>query len=275
MKMRSFLKKAARWLGFSSGAAPRKSPRPAVCRIASNELLEDRHLLSAAAIVSNFNISSGPAHPVTNATGEGFVIALYRDVLMRAPDTSGLNYYTKVLTNGTPPSIIAAAFWQSEEHREIEVDGYYETFLKRAADPVGLQTYVRLMLNGATEETVMYDFLDSPEFQLLNPSPTEFVTALYQDVLGRAPDTAGMSTYLNVLTNRVTTPSQVVLSFINSSERNLNLVDSFYDNYLQRAPDAAGQAFWLQQLDQGLADEQSVAEAFLSTQEYINLHPLF
>jgi hypothetical protein len=280
MTPRSVLKKTARWLGFFSGAAPRKSPRPAVRRIASNESLEDRRLLSAAAIFSSVGASSGQTALVAPlvtpaAASQGFVIALYQDVLMRAPDTSGLNYYTKLLTNGTPPSKIAAAFWQSAEHRGIEVDAFYERFFKRSADPIGRQDWITNMLRGMTEETVMADFLDSPEFQQLNPLPQPFVTALYNDVLGRAPDATGLSAFVTALTNHVTTPSQVVLSVINSYERNLDLVDSFYDNYLQRAPDAAGQAYWVQQLDEGLADEQSVAETFLSSQEYINLHPLF
>jgi hypothetical protein len=95
--LRSFLKRAARWLGFLPVAAPRKSPRPAVRRIASNESLEDRRLLSAAAIFGNVGASSGQtalvAPPAPDAAaGQGFVIALYQNVLMRAPDTAGLKF---------------------------------------------------------------------------------------------------------------------------------------------------------------------------------------
>jgi hypothetical protein len=141
--------------------------------------------------------------------------------------------------------------------------------LNRAADSAGRQAWVNNMLAGMTEETVMADFLNSPEFQLLNPSPTQFATALYQDVLGRDPDPAGLSGFVTELTNDTAAPADIVVDFINSKECHVNLVDSYYATFLQRVADASGEAYWVQQLDQGLATDGSAAQKFLSSAEFI------
>jgi hypothetical protein len=175
----------------------------------------------------------------------------------------------RVLSAGS----FAAALYQDVLGRAGDPTDY-QTFFDRAADPGGRQAWINNMENGETEEQVMSDFLNSSEFQQLNPTPTQFVTALYQDVLGRAPDPAGLSGFVTALTNGTSTPADVVQTFINSPERNVNLVNSYYATFLQRAPDADGQAFWVQQLDDGLATDGSAAESFMVSQEFIAANPL-
>jgi hypothetical protein len=250
MTMRAFLN-AVRWPGASTGP-PSQPRRPVRYRGLSVEPLEDRRVLSAGS----------------------FVAALYQDVLGRAPDASGRNFYTNLLATSTPPSAVVAVFWESAEHRGIEVDSYYQTFFNRAADPAGRQAWIDNMLAGVAEETVMADFLNSPEFQQLNPSPTQFVSGLYQDVLGRAPDPSGLATWVTELTGNTAAPADIVGVFVDSTERHLNLVDSYYATFLQRAPDTAGQTAWVQQLDQGLATDASAAENFQTSQEFIDDNPL-
>ncbi len=280
--MRTVLTCIVRWLGFSA-TLTRTSRHPNLHRAVRIEPLEGRSLLSVSPIPGNV-AASGPAAEIapliasvvpSAAPGEGFVIALYRDVLGRAPDTNGLNFFTNMLTSGATPNDIVSLIWESAEHRGIQIDSYYTTFLDRPADSFGRQTWINRMLNGMTEETVIGSFLTSPEYQILNPLSDPFVTALYNDVLDRSPDTLGLTTFVTVLGNGTATPAGVVQSFLASQEYHLLVVNSFYTNFLQRAPDTIGQTYWVQQLDQGLLDAQSIAETFLSSQEYINLHPLF
>jgi len=246
MTRRAFLN-AARWPGVST-AAPCKPRRPVMHRRLSVEPLEDRRVLSASS----------------------FLTALYQDVLKRAPDPDGLAYFTNLLATSNLPSTVVADIWESAEHRGIEVDSYYQTFFNRAADPAGRQFWVTAMSAGVTEETVMAAFLNSAEFQQLNPSPTQFVTALYKDVLGRPPDGPGESYWTTALTNNTAAPADIVGGFINSTERHVNLVNSYYTTYLQRVSDASGQASWVQQLDQGLVTDGSAAQFFLSSQEFLS-----
>ncbi len=173
--MRGILK-VARRVGVD-GAVARKSRHPVMyCRL-HVEPLEDRRVLSAASIFSHTSAPTGQADNVvpltasisTAAATVDFVTALYQKVLERAPDPSGLAFYTNLLATGTQPSAVVAYFWESAEHRGIEVDSYYQQYFGRAADPGGRQFWVQTMLAGVTEETVIVDFLVSPEYQQLHP----------------------------------------------------------------------------------------------------------
>jgi hypothetical protein len=227
-------------------------------------------------VVSDANGSSGIATRTValSSTPADFVTALYQKVLNRVPDSSGLAFYKNLLATGTSPNIIASAFWESNEHRGIQVDSYYQMFLHRGADPAGRQAWVDQMLGGMTEETVMIDFLSSAEYQRFNGNSDRFVAAVYRDALGRPADPGGLSSFASMLSSQVAGPATVAELIVTSHERHLSVVDSLYGTLFQRAPEATGEDYFAQQLDLGLMDEQSLAEAFLSSQEFLNNHPL-
>jgi hypothetical protein len=202
-----------------------------------------------------------------------FVIALYQDVLLRPFDDAGGAYYANLLATGTAPETIAAAFWESAEHRGIEVDGYYQQFLHRPADASGRAMWVNDLLAGQGEVAVMTGFVSSLEYQQLHPTTTQFVTALYNDVLHRAPDVVGLSDWVTMLTNQNLTQLQVIQNFMSSHERHQQLIDSFYSSFLQRPADF-GELGWISLLDHALVDDQFMAEAFLSSQEFIIKNPI-
>ena len=220
-----------------------------------------------------------------------FVDALYQDVLHRAADPGGEAFYNNLLATGTTPMAVATLFWQSAEHRGIEVDAFYQAILNRPSDPTGRQVWVTNMLNGMSEETVIAGFLTSTEFLQANPPQTQFIAGVYQTMLNRAPDPAGVSSWLAVLAARPgTTPGplssvdeayvtgaqrlRVAQAIVNSDERNRILVESFYSDYLHRPADPDGENSWVQQLDTSVATDAVVAETFLSSSEYIGAHPI-
>jgi hypothetical protein len=244
-------------------------------RSLSVESLENRSLLSAspgsAAAATTF--ADEPAITAQVFLGaDGFVRALYSDVLGRIADAGGLAFYKGLLDNGTPPAEVVDSIWESAEHCGVQVDGFYHSFLNRVADPEGRQFYVDSMLGGMSEEAAVTSFVTSTEFQRLNPPPGQFVDTLYNDLLERASDQEGLAFWINELQNNFSTTVDVGQIFVNSPERHQVLVTSYYTDFLARAPDAEGLAFWQQHLDQGFMDVQSVAEAFLSSTEYVKLH---
>src|SRR5262249_40995909 len=130
-----------------------------------------------------------------------FVEGLYRNLLSRNADPAGLSGWVGALRQGTSRDDIARAIWNSAEHRVRQVESYYEAYLHRQADAAGLQDWVEALLSGVSENDVALGFLSSVEYQVLHPSDTEFVEALYRDVLGRTPDSAGESGWTNALAN--------------------------------------------------------------------------
>jgi hypothetical protein len=163
---------------------------------------------------------------------------------------------------------VADGFWQSVEHRVLEVNQFYGEFLHRAADDAGRAFWTNAFLSGASELEVMDGILTSTEYTASHSSDTAFVNGLYEDVLSRAPDAAGQAAWLQALAGGASRGGVAQL-FLTSGEANRRVVDDYYANFLGRSGDQAGEAFWLSQLQNGRASFESVAVAFLSSDEYL------
>jgi hypothetical protein len=113
------------------------------------------------------------------------------------------------------------------------VDGLYRRLLGRPADPVGIALFVNLLRSGAMDEQVEAIILDSDEyFQHVGGTNSAFVTALYQDVLGRGPDPAAQF-FLNALAAGAPR-SPVALQIRLSTERVAGDIGSYYQVFVGR-----------------------------------------
>jgi SOS response regulatory protein OraA/RecX len=174
-----------------------------------------------------------------------------------------------MLLAGTSRQEVARDIWQSAEHRGIEVDQIYQTYLHRNADPVGRAAWVNAFLAGATEVSVVEMILNSAEYQSTHQSDLSFVTGLYVDVLGRAPDAGGLAIWQQALQNGVSR-SAVAEAFLTSGEADRDLVDRFYAEFLQRNADAAGEQGFVRALQNRQLSPEAVAEIFLASNEYFS-----
>ena len=95
-----------------------------------------------------------------------------------------------------------------------------------------------------------------------------FVTNVYQQLLNRAPDPAGLAYWASLLDSGVS-PSAVVLAIEQapSNEYQTDVVTALFQHYLKRAPDAAGLNNWVNQLVGGVSIE-SVTASILGSPEY-------
>jgi hypothetical protein len=104
------------------------------------------------------------------------------------------------------------------------VELYYAA-LGRKPSGAELDYYSTMLASGVSVTQIATDFLASPEFASLygsNPSNAQYVTALYQNVLHRAPSASEVAYYTNVLTSSESR-LQVLFNFINSPENQQNL----------------------------------------------------
>jgi fibronectin type 3 domain-containing protein len=111
------------------------------------------------------------------------------------------------------------------------------------------------------------------------PSPTlfvtltpqeRFVTAAYQDILGRPPDPAGLAGWTRALDQGLSA-AQLAQLLSHSPEYYTNFVTAAYQRYLGRDPEAAGLAGWVNLMENGLSDEQLEA-GFIGSPEYVADH---
>ena len=164
-----------------------------------------------------------------------FACLLYEAVLYRAPDAGGLSAVQQALAGGESHAGAARWLMSSAEYRADLVKGWYQSFLGRAADAKGLATFVGMLDHGSSDEQVMAELLASREFYShAGGTSTGFLTAVYQDLLGRNPDGAGLNTY------RTAPRATVIAALLSSAEYRTVLVSDWYRIYLHRAPDAVG-----------------------------------
>jgi uncharacterized protein YkwD len=99
---------------------------------------------------------------------------------------------------------------------------------------------------------------------------TKYVTAVYQDVLGRAPDPNGLAYWVQQL-DAGAPISSVAAAIGHSAEYYANFViQPDYVNLLGRAADAAGVQYWTTQMLNGLTDQQLAAQLVASDEFYAN-----
>ena len=98
----------------------------------------------------------------------------------------------------------------------------YNASFKRLPDPDGLKYWIDKYTSGENDErTVASSFLVSDEFKErygANVSDTTYVNNLYQNVLGRLPDSSGLNYWLGQLNSGAETRYEVLLGFSESAE---------------------------------------------------------
>jgi hypothetical protein len=198
-----------------------------------------------------------------------FITKVYQDLLGRAPDSDGLNFWTNQLTSGVPRSQIAIALTHTTEYFSTIIKPAYEQFLGRPADDAGLSFWISQMQNGLTDEHLEAGFIGSPEFyQHAGGTDKLWVDAMYQDLLGRQPDMQGESFWVQQLAMGAQR-ADVAFGFAASVEREQQRVTADYSHFLGRIPDQQGLNFWVQQFTMGFTNEDLIA-GFIASDEYFN-----
>ena len=192
-----------------------------------------------------------------------FVTGLYQNVLERGPEPAGLAGWTGFLRQNCNPdgfSTIAQAFFDSQEFRTSRpitlaglVTVLYRTFLVREPEPAGLTAWVERFRQARLG--LAQNFTLSAEFQSLlpdrtnRPAVTALVTRFYTEILGRAPEPAGLAAWVDYIVATRDLESAPV-SFLASEEferRALTFreyVVILYRGVLGREPDAGGLDGW-------------------------------
>jgi uncharacterized repeat protein (TIGR03803 family) len=97
-------------------------------------------------------------------TSQGFVTALYSDLLHRAPDPGGQAILLAALRGDVSRQAVAAAVLSSDEFYSDMVSSLYGQFLHRAPDPFGFNVSMQALRNGFSEESLVAVLLGSDEY---------------------------------------------------------------------------------------------------------------
>lgn len=233
--------------------------------------------------------------PANYADNSQFVKRMYLGFLGRAADTAGLNYWAGILNSGSASrNQVALSFFSSAEFQQFgaEVADAYIGILGRDPDHGGFTSWMTAYQAGAlggcavgstgltpllcAQQNLLQTFMTSPEYLQTygNLNNSQFVTVVYQNTLGRSPDTAGLNYWTGELDAGV---SRVTLlqDFINGAEftalvNNRLLADMAYLGFLLRTPDAQGRVYWTNQVNSGLSP-LTLVNSFITSPEFIAL----
>ncbi|MBL9122240.1 MAG: DUF4214 domain-containing protein [Planctomycetaceae bacterium] len=198
----------------------------------------DPPLLPKAPSSSNGG-SSGGSTATTATQANALVRSLYRDILGREADPSGLKAFSAQVVAGATAAQVADQLVSSTEYLGKVVDSYYATYLQRKADPAGRAAWIAELQGGKTPDQVIASFLQSAEYASRNASNTAFVDGLYRDLLGRNADSAGRNSWVAQL-NSGKSRTEVIASFLGSQERREKIVDQVYRQVFKRSADPIG-----------------------------------
>lgn len=227
------------------------------------------NVVSATATSSGPTPSPTPSSSCSGYSGNAaFICALYEDILGRAPDSAGLSSWLSALSSGVSRSQVAYGVIDSSESGTDFLNYIYENCLGRPVDPGGLSTWISAFEAGASVEQVEAGILSSPEFYSDSGSTNSgFVNGVYECLLARPVDPAGLSTWTTALSNGVSR-NKVAYEIATSTEAYTDDVESDYQTLLSRPADPAGLATWVAALRSGVSDLQVFADIAGSQEFY-------
>lgn len=173
-----------------------------------------------------------------------YVDQLYQNVLGRAADGGGEQFWVSAMSAGMARGQVLLGFAESFEniHATIGTIGdlnegkayrLYQAALDHAPDDAGLAYWTGQLQHGMAEADVAQAFLQSPEFSARygGLNDTDFVDRLYQNVLGRSADAAG-ETYWTAQMNGGVSRAGVLTGFSDSPENRNATAASTHDGWV-------------------------------------------
>jgi hypothetical protein len=195
-------------------------------------------------VASSFANSPEFIHNYGSLSDTDFIQRLYQNVLNRAGDPSGAQFWQTVLSSGVSRGAVALDFTESPENRaktlsiagdknDAEATRLYQAALGRTPDRDGESYWASALANGTTPSQVAQGFISSAEFNQTfgTLSGDAFVSALYHNVLHRAPDAPGMQFWTNTL-QQGTSEANVLVSFSDGLENRMQTAGATHDGWV-------------------------------------------
>ena len=204
----------------------------------------DAGAISLRSVIDGFTESAEFAQRYGAPDPEAFLTLLYANVLGRAADVAGLNYWAGGLNDGTltRPDVVLG-FSESAEFKAktapdlanglwaadpvaLDVLRTYLTTLDRLPDAGGLASWTTAHKGGLATSDIEAQFINSAEFSAKYGATTNaaFVDLLYHNVFDRSADEEGLAFWAGGLDDGRITRADVVHGLAFSNEMTLKLL---------------------------------------------------
>jgi hypothetical protein len=162
---------------------------------------------------------------------------------------------------------VASGILNSLENYTGFVVGEYVNLLRRQPDVGGFNFMVSQLQHGAAPETIEAGIAGSTEYIFDHGNdPTAWLTGIYQDLLGRLPDSNGLNNWLTHLAQGMT-PFAIADAIATSPEREAIVIRSDYTQFLGRIARNDEVIAWLNQVQAGV-NRAGVAAGIIASNEF-------
>ncbi|MBP5292299.1 MAG: DUF4214 domain-containing protein, partial [Lachnospiraceae bacterium] len=213
---------------------------------------------------------------------ESFIKRLYKTLLDREVDSTGLASWSRLLFSGTPAAKVISGITNSPEYlsrsiTDIEyVHMLYEALLGREPKDKEIPAWLSVLEQGYTRNKHIEGVSGSDEYVAMcdeyqivagkyrsddildhNSAYLRFVGRLYVYGLGRKWDDVSLRGWMQLIVDGKTSPETVAMIMLDSGEMRLrklsdkDFIRAVYLSLLNREPDPAGESMWLLALEIG------------------------
>jgi hypothetical protein len=179
---------------------------------------------------------------------ESFVKASYQDFLGRVPSAGEIASQAAALHSGaTSVQAYLDSLSRSNEWLSAIVTKMYKDTLQREPDAAGLAGWIAALRSGQWSVAQVASFFYASDEYYQNfagNSATPWVTQLYQKLLNRNPDAAGLAQWARQTDQPGYGRIWVAYNFYQSVESRTRRVESLYQSLLFREPDPTGWPYW-------------------------------
>jgi lysophospholipase L1-like esterase len=212
------------------------------------------------------------------------VLSTIPDILPQGPtvEATALEYNQIIADVASSLNVPLWNYWQALQtlpNKGISVDGVHPS-----SAPLGTGNFtdfgllygfnIRNLTAVEVLDKLKRVVIDNGAPDMLNlplTAPTiQYVSSLYDTLLGRKPDAGGLNSWGELIENGLPRPN-IVQSLWQSAEHRALQVSQYYSTYLHRTASAAEQAAWVNVFLAG-ASEAQVQVAFLASPEYQASH---
>lgn len=198
-----------------------------------------------------------------------FVSAIYRDLLGREAELSGLRYWSNYIGSTGDYTGVVNALLYSVESRTTAVQRAYQDALRRDGEANGVAYWVSVTgLGGIPIDNLRTTLMTSAEYynQISDGTDTGYVTHLYQDILHRDPSAADITYWTSLLPE--IGRDGLVWNIYNATESLNSRIDALYQTLFERVGDANGKAYWGPILR--ASDDNALRLTLVRTPEYVS-----
>lgn len=197
-----------------------------------------------------------------------YVCRVYLDLLGRAAEPGGKDFWLRKVDKGDARSDIIRKFQTTGEYRRTVVDDVYRAFLQRAADSSGRTYWAEQIRKGANPDQIRAQVIGSSEYYNKSGASAEgFAAALYQQVVRRPATTSEIASVKSQIGSGKSRQS-IAAALLATRSGDTATVQSIYERYLRRTPPANEITRWVNQLQAGVTELRIVVDTVASNEYY-------